>query len=173
MRAEGFPRWSRRKLTRVPSVYERKVRWRRLDETARDFNRENYPSTALALEALERQFREEQDMGMMVEVTDEEARAMFPGDELRIASLAALEKDDDTFRVVHDGTHGVLVNPETRVRDQVRNPGAPDARGIFLHESGRKKRRILLKGDVSKAHRRCKTRPRDWGKQASMPFATR
>ena len=163
---KGFPVGAGEKLDRVPAVYDRKVRWRKLDESARDFNRESYPSTALAVEALERQFLEEQKMGMMIEVTDEEARAMYPGDDLRIASLAALEKDDDTFRVVHDGTHGVMVNPETRVRDQIRNPGSPDVRGIFLHESSRRRRRILLKADVSKAHRRCKTKKQDWGKQA-------
>ena len=45
------------------------------------------------------------------------------GEDLKIASLADIQKSDDTLRILHDGTHGVLVNPEIRQRDQVPTPG--------------------------------------------------
>ena len=37
---------------------------------------------------------------------------------LRVASLRSIAKEDESFRVLHDGTHGVRVNPHIRVRDQ-------------------------------------------------------
>lgn len=52
----------------------------------------------------------EQDIkrGWVVEMTKEEAERKF-GDELQIASLDAVPKDQEwsDVRVVHDGTHGI------------------------------------------------------------------
>eukprot|EP00973_Karenia_brevis_P031180 4301880-Karenia_brevis.AAC.1 len=42
-----------------------------------------------------------------------------------MAAIGALEKSDSTFRIIHDATHGVRVNPRIRPRDQVRYPGIP------------------------------------------------
>eukprot|EP00973_Karenia_brevis_P016842 2308440-Karenia_brevis.AAC.1 len=38
------------------------------------------------------------------------------------AAIGALEKSDDTFRVIHDGTHGVQVNLDIVTREQVAYP---------------------------------------------------
>ena len=148
-------------MPRTPAVYDRKVKWRRLDASEQEFDRENYPSVELAREALRSQFEEEEKLGMMRRMTEEAAREEYPDGRLRIASLGALEKDDESFRVIHDGTHGAWVNPETRVRDQVKNPGSPDVRAVLQEKAKKRRRRIALKGDARKAHRRCRTRRRD------------
>ena len=50
----------------------------------------------------------------MVEVDLPEALQRF-GKKLAVASLGAIEKKDGSYRVVHDGTHGVAVNSAIRV----------------------------------------------------------
>eukprot|EP00973_Karenia_brevis_P095085 12425596-Karenia_brevis.AAC.1 len=42
--------------------------------------------------------------------------------EITTAAIGALEKGDSSFRVIHDATHGVHVNHEILVRDQVSYP---------------------------------------------------
>ena len=164
--AEGVPIGVGLGLPRTPAVFERKVQWRRLDDTVFSKDCANYSSAEAAADTLERQFQEEAGMGMMVEMSEVEAASLYPGDRLRIASLGAIEKDDDTFRVVHDATHGVRVNCESRQRDQVRMPGAPDARRIIQHAADLGGVHFMLKADISKAHRRVKVRRGDWGLQA-------
>eukprot|EP00973_Karenia_brevis_P071320 9906156-Karenia_brevis.AAC.1 len=53
------------------------------------------------------------------------------GDHLVMAALGALEKDDTTFRIIHDATHGVKVNPRIRPRDQVRYPAIAEKSRIL------------------------------------------
>ena len=48
---------------------------------------------------------EEAKEGMMIEMETQAAQEEW-GENLHVASLAALAKGDDTFRVLHDGTHG-------------------------------------------------------------------
>ena len=52
------------------------------------------------------QFEEEEKLGAMLQLDFAEAQARF-GEQLAVASLGAIEKKNGTFRVVHDGTHGV------------------------------------------------------------------
>ena len=40
--------------------------------------------------------------------------------------MGALAKSDDSFRPLHDGTHGAAVNPNLRIRDQIKMPTSPD-----------------------------------------------
>ena len=83
-----------------------------------------------------------------------------------VAALGALEKDDDTFRVIHDGSHGVLVNHAIVPRDQVRVPSIAELRVILYLMTLAGAKFFGLKGDVSKAHRRVKVRRKDWKYQA-------
>ena len=55
------------------------------------------------------------------------------GDRLRLAALGAIEKrpGSSEVRVIYDGTHGVLTNGQTRVRDQLRFPAAGDVHGMI------------------------------------------
>ena len=60
--------------------------------------------------ALEESFMKEAALGMMYKVPLEEARRQFPGASLRIAAQGAIEKGDNSFRIVHAASHGVQVN---------------------------------------------------------------
>ena len=90
----------------------------------------------------------------------EEAQRKYPG--LRIAATGAVAKDlEGGIRVIHDGTHGVLLNQNIRVRDQVAYPGLAEARWLmaYMHHWG-----LLCvgaKGDVRKARRRVKVKTKD------------
>jgi hypothetical protein len=66
---------------------------------------------------------------------------------------------------VHDGTHGVNVNPEAKPRYQVRMPTAGDMRAQFECLADRGDVNFALEADVAKAHRRCLGREADWGLQ--------
>ena len=64
------------------------------------------------------QFEEEEKLGAMLQLDLAEAHARF-GEQIAVASLGAIEKKNGTFRVVHDGTHGVGINPGIKMRDQL------------------------------------------------------
>ena len=79
------------------------------------------------------------------------------GDRLRIASLGAIRKGDDSFRVIHDGTHGTGVNGRIAVRDQLASPTAGDLRPATRELEPT----FVLAADVSRAHRLVKIREAD------------
>ena len=166
---EGVPIGVGFKLPRTPAVYERKTKWKKLDETDFVQDMSNYKSAAgeKMSEILRKQFQEEADLGMMYETTLEQAQLDFPGDLLRVAAQGAIEKTDETFRIVHDGTHGVRVNNDIRVRDQTKMPGAHEARKIMdLCYVERNGVHFQLLMDARKAHRRYLHRKIDHGLQA-------
>ena len=120
---EGVPLGYREPLPRTPAIFERKVKWRQYNDEELAWAVEgNYGTTSERHEQIAKQFEEEQEQGMMQKSFLDEAKAEW-GDNLKIASLADLQKSDQTLRILHDGTHGVLVNPEIRQRDQVPTPG--------------------------------------------------
>ena len=98
----------------------------------------------------------------MVEVEEGEARSKY-GDRLRIAALAALEKTDHTFRVVHDATHNVGVNSQIKVEDQLRYPGPSE---IKMAMQALDPPTFVLAADIARAHRLVLVREEDWGYQA-------
>eukprot|EP00974_Lingulodinium_polyedra_P129090 11208723-Lingulodinium_polyedra.AAC.1 len=108
---------------------------------------------------------DEQSLGMCFKCSEDELRAKYPGDSLRIAGLGALEKGDNTFRIIHDGTHGVNVNKQTQPRDRIRMPGPPELKAVLGHAAEHNQPLFLLTLDVRKAHRRFKNAERDWGLQ--------
>ena len=114
-------------------MFERKLKWRSLDDTPFDPQRENYASAVGAAKQLQAQFEEERALGMCFDVTLADAQQSYPSDSLRLASLAAMDKGDSTFRVLHDGTHGVRVNNDTQPRDQTRMPSAGELRRVLEH----------------------------------------
>jgi len=160
---------TRAPLPRIPAVYERKVSWKSYEdslETSRPHSKENYPSIAPNLDAIKTQFLEEVDEGMLIEVYDNQVKDFIGDGALNVAALAAIRKTDDTFRVIHDGTHGVLVNPRIVVRDQMRCPGIPEQRTAMRQCQSIGSQVFALKGDIKKAHRRIKIQAADWGEQA-------
>ena len=134
-------------MPRVPAVFEAKEKWRKYEEVPWPSDKENYLSAAENAVAVQGQFRKEEALGAMVEVDEEEAREQY-GDGLRIAALAALEKADNTFRMVHDATHNVGVNSQIKVEDQLRYPGPMEIKMALqaLHPAT-----FVLTADVARA----------------------
>ena len=150
-------------LPRTPAVYERKTKWRKTDDSTFNPDRTNY-QTAIGLEdILDKQFEEEAALGMCYKTSDKLAREQFPGTDLRIASIGAIEKSDESFRIIHDGTHGVQVNNEARMRDRIRMPGPREEKEIIRRASQESGPFFSIQADVSKAHRRFLYRKCDWG----------
>ena len=163
--AEGVALGVGEAMPRTPKVFEEKTRWK-LDE-AEDpgvAEKSNYKSLEPHRDAVEKLFREEQGLGWMIEMSDEEAKQEF-GDRLHVAALAVVE-EPGKIRVVHDGSNAVLVNHKIRPRDQTRAPGAGEVRAIMREKAVSGKKLFALAGDVAKAHRRIKVRRADWGFQA-------
>eukprot|EP00973_Karenia_brevis_P084763 11761873-Karenia_brevis.AAC.1 len=83
-------------------------------------SKENYRSADENLEAVEDMFRQDVKDGHMICMSDQDAKKEFGS--FTTAAIGALEKSDSTFRIIHDATHGVAVNPLIVPRDQVAYP---------------------------------------------------
>ena len=129
----------------------------------------NYASVHENVAIIEAQFREEEKLGMLCEVPLAQALKEYGADELHLAALAAIRKTDDSFRILHDGTHGVQVNPRIIVRDQMRCPGVPEARAVMQDCKSTGLSTFALKGDVSIAHRRVPVRQVRLGHASLQP----
>ena len=162
----GVPIGYNRPLPRTPAVFERKTRWRSYEDGEANHSMTNYTTVKGHEDELEAQFVSEASLGMMVEVSLAEAKALYPDGRLRIAGLGAIEKSDSSFRVLHDGTHGVDVNAGLRPRDRQRMPTAGDLRTSLGHCSDTPGVHFSLQADLSKAHRRYRHLQSDWGLQA-------
>jgi hypothetical protein len=152
-------------LPRVPAVFERKVKFRTYEDSIFEPWMDNYSSVRGIENTLREQFLEEEKEGMVFEITLEEAQRRW-GSSLRIAAQGAiLKKDNVSFRILHDGTHGVAVNPDIVPRDQVRMPAAGDMKAQMAWSAEEGGVNFALEADVSKAHRRFLIREADWGRQ--------
>ena len=153
------------RMPRVPAVFERRTRWRRYEaQEEAPHDKENYSSARCQTAQIEAQFREEAEPGAMREVEEVAARAEY-GEDLLVAAIGAIDKGDTTFRVIHDGTHDVVVNPRIRARDQHRYPGAGELRRVNQLSAGHGVAFGLV-GDVSRAHRLPRVMRKEWGLQA-------
>ena len=139
------------KLSGVPAVFEKKIKWRQYkeEESSLDMERDNYLSARDDARLVQKQFETEAAMGCMIEMPLSEAKQKF-GDRLALASLGAIGKKDGSVRVIHDGTHGVGVNPAIVVREQLRTPTAGDLQTVLQVLPGAW---FGLTGDVARAHR--------------------
>ena len=136
----------------APLIFRQNRRRRKYD--ASEFNplAENYPSAEEAKHFIEKQFQEEEKLGWMYPLSDAEAKRRF-GDKLRIASLAAIPKDET--RVLFDGTHSVQVNNEIKISDRLEFPSPSELAHIMEHSQVRNYGVVLsIAADIMKAHRR-------------------
>ncbi|CAE7745050.1 SWP2 [Symbiodinium sp. CCMP2592] len=90
----------------------------------------------------------------MVEVPLSEAVASYRP-KLSVASLGAIERKDGSYRAAHDGTHGVNVNVNAKIklRDQLRNPTAGDLCTVLKYMP---RAAFGLTSDIKRAHRLAK-----------------
>ena len=70
------------------------------------------------------------------------------------------------IRMLFDGTHGVPLNQNIRVRDPERSPAAPDVKRVLRQRAKQPGRKFGFKVDVKDAHRLIPVSPRDWHVQA-------
>ena len=129
--------------------------WRRyepVDSGGLPSSRENYASCREHMREIREQFEAEERSGCMRKATKAELESEC-GRQVCVAALGALEKGDNIFRVIHDATHGVKVNPRIIQRDQIRLPGVRELRKVMHLTSLQGGSRFGLSGDVQKAHR--------------------
>eukprot|EP00438_Fugacium_kawagutii_P030206 Skav207292 [mRNA] locus=scaffold434:298126:309294:- [translate_table: standard] len=145
----------------TPQVFRPKLKEATYDES-------EWQPEAEAERVLEQQFSDEEAAGRMVPISLAEAKRQYPGDSLRIAAQGILEKPDGTYRIVHDGTHGVQLNNAIRVLDKMDNPGPRELACIMDTSIAADERVVFaVNADISKAHRRVRVRREDWGVQAA------
>ena len=149
-------------MPRVPEVFEAKEKWRKYEPVPWSTDKANYTSALDNALAVQKQFRKEEALGAMVEVTERAARERY-GEKLRVAALAALEKADHSFRVVHDATHNVGVNAQIKVEDQLRYPGPSE---IKMAMQALFPPTFVLAAYIARAHRLVLVKEEDWGYQA-------
>jgi len=160
-------------LPRTPAIYEEQTAWR-LDENflgSSTKEAENYKSFEGYEDKIEEQFRAEQDLGWMLETTEEELRQEY-GENYAISPLAVAEekKLDGTLklRVLHDGTHKTHVNNRIRCRDKLRSPGVREKHSLLRINREKKNIAISILADFSNAHRSIKIKRSEWGMMACM-----
>ena len=143
-----------RPIPPAPLVFRTKTKGRKYDETPFEPEAINYSSAEEAKLLIQKQFEEEEKLGWMYPLSESEARRRFDG-RLRIASLAAIPKDEKSVRVLFDGTHSVQVNNEIKISDQLEFP-TPAELARVMEVSREQDWGVVLAiaADIMKAHRR-------------------
>ena len=163
-------------MPRVPAIYSRKRRWKLREqedpEAYKSYeewgaDNKNYASAAELAQAVEEQLVASVKNGQAFRLTEKEARDRY-GNKLVVAALGAQVKSgsqdtgDLKIRMLFDGTHGVPVNQNIRVRDQDRSPAAPDVKRVLRQLAKQQGRKFGFKVDVKDAHRLIPVSPLDW-----------
>jgi hypothetical protein len=141
------------RLPRTPAVFQRKHKWKKYEEGPSEDVLENYPRPRSREDQILWQFQQEAQLNR-VRFTDMETARNEYGDSLKIAALLAEDEADGEFRLLHDGTHRVRVNPSIVVRDQHGCPSIAEKNCIFQRALGKREPRLRLKTDVKSAHRK-------------------
>ncbi len=161
------------RLPRTPAVFRRKRHWRLAGQEDKEawklasvesVWRDNYTSAKDHVSEIGRQLDECVDNGWAIKLSEAEAAGRFP--KLVVSSLGAVVKHDaagdvHSIRMVLDGTHGVNLNTQIRVRDQDRCPTAADIRRVQRAQA-RSTPGVGLAVDIKSAHRLPAVDPRDW-----------
>lgn len=147
----------------APLVFRQKRKPKKYDDSEFRPLAENYPSAAETKDIISRQFEEEERLGWMYPLSEKEAKRRF-GERLRIASLAAIPKDEQTVRVIFDGTHSVHVNNEIVLWDRLEFPSPSELAHVMEHSQSQEYGVVLsIAADIMKAHRRFLHAPEDHG----------
>ena len=138
----------------TPLVFRPRRKMRKYDEPEFLPIADNYPSAEEAKEIILRQFQEEEKLGWMYPLSESEAKRRF-GQRLRVPSLAAIPKDEQTVRVLFDGTHSVQVNNEISISDRLEFPCPSELAQVMEHCQQQSYGVVLsIAADIMKAHRR-------------------
>ncbi|CAE7041883.1 unnamed protein product [Symbiodinium sp. CCMP2592] len=133
---KGVPLGYDETIPRVPQVFDRKVKWRKLDESTFEAVKEKYQSAKLTVQEMEMKFREEEKLGRMYPTTYSALAAEHGADRVRIAAMGAVAKPDGSVRPLHDGTHAVKINNGIRLLNQTATPGPAECADGFVVLAG-------------------------------------
>ena len=150
-------------LPRLPQVFEPKAKWRKFDEDLPERDRSNYTSASLNSQQLLEKFREEVELGRMEASTHGALKQRYGEENLRIASMGAIQKPDGSVRPVHDGTHGLHVNQSITQHNLLSVPGPGELALLVRQSQEQVETPFALAGDVAAARRLVLVRERDWG----------
>ena len=115
------------------------------------------------MEEVRKQFKEEEQLGLMKEYPQEEFLKKY-GANHAVSALAVIEEDGGKkIRVLHDGTHKTMVNHKIKCRDKVRFPGVAEKHTLMRERKGKAQIAISLLADFTKAHRWVKIIPEEHG----------
>ena len=155
-----------RPLPHVPALFELQTSWRLSDDHILQaaLENSNYTSVAEHILEVQRQFEEEEAMGWMRRMSEEEFATTYKG-RYAISALAVLQ-EKDKIRILHDGSNGTMVNHRIRCRDRQRMPTLKEKRVILNEYRQNQAIAVSILADASKAHRRIKIDPAEWGYQA-------
>ncbi|CAJ1386988.1 unnamed protein product [Effrenium voratum] len=141
-------------MPRVPAVFEAKVKWNleEVDDPFKEVWCENYGSAVDNMEDIRRQVEEDIERGHVIRMDKQAAGEKFGG-RLAVASLGAVPKElgSSKVRIIH-ATHEVMINH--RIRAMVRQMKADHAANPAV--------RLLMKYDVSRAHKLVPVKEQDW-----------
>ena len=158
---KGVPLGYDEPIPRVPQVFDRKVKWRKLDESEFEAVQENYHSAKLTVQEMELKFREEEKLGRMYPTTFATLAAEHGRERVRIAAMGAVAKADGSVRPLHDGTHGVRINNSIRLVNQTATPGPAEVAHVVSSAKRSREAAFGITADVSAAHRLFKHRRKD------------
>ena len=166
--AVGVSTGHNRRMPRTPAVFEAKKKWR-LDyeppEKVSEVWAKNYKTADDNKKALKEKVEEDLVSGRLVRMTYAQAKAIY-GDRLLIGALGMVDEGQDRFRLIHDGTHVILVNNRIRPRDLVASPLIQDIAAEMAEIQDTKMSHISFVWDFKSAHRIVPVAKEDWGLQA-------
>ena len=157
-----------KKIPRTPAVFEQKEKWRLPYEKAETTHQSwvpNYKSATEQMVALKKKIAEDVIAGRMIRMTYGEAKRRF-GDKVLLGALGLVEEGPEKFRLVHDGTHLILMNNRIRVLDKVSSPMVNDLAAELAEIEEERMRHLGLTWDFEGAHRIVLVAEEDWGLQA-------
>ncbi|CAE7463581.1 unnamed protein product, partial [Symbiodinium pilosum] len=171
LRDAGDPDWqvlldAQRGLPVGIKVYEEQTSWK-LEMGPADVAKAwkaNYESAAEHIDYVREHFDAEVAEGLMLKL-DEDAFWRRYGDEAALSAIAVLvdEGPPQKKRVIHDASHEVMLNHRIRCLDKVRSPRAREKRYLLRFLKDHRCAALSVTGDISKAHRRFRHSPDEWG----------
>ena len=127
----------------------------------------NYKTAVEHAKALKEKIAEDLKSGRLIKMSFAEAKAKY-GDKLLIGALGMVDEGNDRYRLIHDGTHRILVNNRIRPRDLVAFPLIQDIAVELAEIQDTKTSHICFIWDFKGAHRIVAVTEDDWGLQACM-----
>ena len=99
--------------------------------------------------------------GRMIKTSYAEAKTKY-GENLLIGALGLVEEGQDKFRLIHDGTHKVLINNRIHARDMLPCPIVYDIAAEMAAVEDQAEAHLAIVWDFKSAHRLIQVDPQDW-----------